>query len=62
MPLGRTYVMMKLKFDIISSRAYSGKNLNASGASEGSGSLDYNESLIQIRWKFHAYLIVLSGV
>jgi hypothetical protein len=37
--LRRTNVKMKLKFDTISSRTYSGKNLKASGAFDGSGSL-----------------------
>jgi hypothetical protein len=36
---GETDVMIKLKFDTISSRAYSGRNLNASGTSNGSGRL-----------------------
>jgi hypothetical protein len=43
--LGGTDVMMKLKFETMSSRTYSGRNLKASAASDGSGRLRTVRSL-----------------
>jgi hypothetical protein len=54
------YLKMKLKLLTISSRAYSGRHLKASGCSEGSGSLG---GLVLTYLKIlSTYFTVLSGV